>query len=103
MYKINIQTKQKSTISDTICTEWIDLVHNRIPPPFWQNLDYPNKLQEEARWKSVRDFADNCVKRRAFEEDYKRRMGMDDDSAVIVPEGGVPKDILTRLHLEKGS
>jgi hypothetical protein len=82
----------KSTISDKVCTEWIDLVHNQIPTQFWQNLDSKGKLKEEARWKSVRDFADNCVKRRAFENAYRKERGMKEREA----------DILTKLHLEKG-
>ena len=81
----------------------MNLVHNQIPHPFWQNLDSPNgsKLQEEARWRSVRDFADNCVKRKAFEDAYRKEFNVRDGSAVVVPEGGVPRDILTKLHLEK--
>lgn len=83
-----------------MCNEWVDLVHNQIPPQFWQNLDSnEGKLQEEARWRSVRDFADNCVKRKAFEEVYRKQN--DVSGSVVVPIGGVPNDILTKLHLEK--
>ena len=98
---INISTKQmNSTISDKVCNEWVDLVHNQIPSQFWQNLDCTEcKLQEEARWRSVRDFADNCVKRRAFEDAFRKQYGVSGD--VAIPEGGVPKNILTKLHLEK--
>lgn len=94
-----------SSISDKVCTEWINLVHNEIPSQFWQNLDSPHgtPLQEESRWRSIREFADNCVKRKAFEDAYRKELGLEDDAsvAVVVPEGGVPKDILTRLHLER--
>lgn len=90
----------QSTIADKVCNEWVDLVHNKIPPQFWLNLDSnEGKLQEEARWRSVRDFANNCVKRKAFEEAYRKQYGI--SGPVVVPGGGVPKDILTKLHLER--
>ena len=92
-----------SVISDRVCTEWVDLVHRQIPTLFWQNLDAsPCILQDEARWRSVREFADNCVKRRAFEDEIRKSRGMKGEEDVVVPEGGVPKDILMRIHLESG-
>ncbi|KAL3784193.1 hypothetical protein HJC23_001392 [Cyclotella cryptica] len=93
----------RSIIADKVCSEWVDLVHKEIPSEFWQTLDSKEcRLQDEARWRSVRDFADNCVKRKAFEDAYRKKHGMKETELVMVPDGGVPKDILLTLHLEKG-
>eukprot|EP00804_Cyclotella_cryptica_P022343 CCRYP_015908-RA/>CCRYP_015908-RA protein AED:0.10 eAED:0.02 QI:0/0/0/1/1/1/3/0/178 len=92
-----------SIIVDKVCSKWVDLVHKEIPSEFWQNLDSKEcKLHDEARWRSVRYFADDCIKRKAFKDAYRKKHGMKEAETVLVPDGGVPKDILLTLHLEKG-
>jgi hypothetical protein len=86
----------RSSISDKACPDLVDLVHNEIPASFWENLDNEGKsrLQDPQRWQAVRTFADNCMKRKMFEESFREKNGLSPQSAVDIPEGGVPNDTL---------
>ncbi len=83
----------RSSVSDTACSDLVDLVHNEIPHSFWENLDdnEGNRLQDHLRWQAVRAFADNCIKRKTFEEYYRKQNGLSPEAAVDIPNGGVPK------------
>lgn len=92
----------RSLVSETMCPEWINLVHKEIPPSFWQNLeDCDNeggcKLKDPQRWRAVRDFANNCIKRNVYEESYRKRNGLGSGMPVDIPKGGVPDDVLLSL------
>lgn len=94
----------RSNVCDNVCEDWVKLVHEEIPAPFWRNLEdeqegdnqYYCKLKDPQRWRAVRDFADNCVKRMVYEDSYRKQHGMKADAPVVVPAGGVPEDILTK-------
>jgi len=94
----------RSNFYDKVCPEWTNLVHKEISPAFWKNLDDGDecRLKDPQRWQSIRAFADNCVKRKVYEDSYRREKGLSPGSPVIVPEGGVPDDIFLSLN-EKGS
>ncbi len=86
----------RSVTSDTICSDWVELVHNEIQPEFWQNLnskDGEKKLNDPRKWKAIRDFADNCVKRKAYEDSYRKQQGLSSNVPVELPND-VPQDIL---------
>lgn len=95
----------RSAISEKVCPEWISLVHKEIPPPFWKNLDDGEecRLKDPQRWESVRNFANNCIKRNVFEESYRKQNGLTPGAAVNIPEGGVPDDILLSLNKKASS
>ena len=86
----------RSRVSDKVCPEIVHLVHKEIPPPFWSNLDDGDgcKLKDPKRWRAVKSFADNCIKRSVYEESYRKQHGLKPEAVVVVPEGGVPEDIL---------
>lgn len=95
----------KSIVSEKICSEWVDLVHNEMSKDFWKNLDEEEdcRLKDKGRWKAVLGFADNCIKRKAFEDSYRKQLGMKSDDPVDVPKGGVPTDILQMLRKQRSS
>ena len=86
----------RSRVSDKVCPEIVHLVYNEIPPPFWSNLNDGDerKLKDPKRWRAVRTFADNCIKRSVYEESYRKQHGVKPETVIVVPEGGVPEDIL---------
>ena len=86
----------RSKISEAVCPEWVDLVHREIPKPFWQNLDEKeeSKLKDPKRWTAVLSFADNCIKRKVYEDSYRTQHELKSGVPVDVPKGGVPEDIL---------
>jgi len=90
----------RSSVSDKVCPDWVNLVYKEIQPPFWRNLDDGDdcKMRDPQRWRSTRDFADNCIKRKVFEDSYRKQKGLSPGVAVEVPEGGVPADILLSLN-----
>ena len=91
----------RSTVSANVCPDWVNLVHKEIPPAFWKNLDDDGeqcRLKDPQRWRSVRAFADNCIKRKLFEDSYRKQHGLSPGKVVDVPEGGVPDDILLSLN-----
>jgi len=90
----------RSSISEKVCSDWINLVHKEINPAFWRNLDDGDecRMKDPQRWRAVRDFADNCIKRNVFEDSYRKQNGLTPGTAVTVPESGVPDDILLSLN-----
>mmetsp|Transcript_38256 Transcript_38256/g.81661 ORF Transcript_38256/g.81661 Transcript_38256/m.81661 type:complete len:264 (+) Transcript_38256:216-1007(+) len=86
----------RSSVSDNVCPDMINLVHKEIPPAFWKNLDDGEecRLKDPLRWRSARDFATNCVKRNVFEESYRQKNGLSPGTKVNIPEDGVPDNIL---------
>lgn len=94
----------RSAVSEKVCPDWVNLVRKEIDRSFWNNLNDGEecRLKDPQRWRSVRDFADNCIKRKVFEDSYRKKNGLSPGAAVDVPEGGVPVDILLSLN-EKAS
>lgn len=93
----------RSIVAEKICSDWVDLVHREIPSDFWKNLNEEDcRLKDKIRWKSVLGFADNCLKRKAFEDAYRKQHGLKPGDPVDVPEGGVPTHIFS-LSKENGS
>lgn len=93
----------RSSVAESVCPEWVDFVHKEVPKAFWKNLDDGDdcRLRDPQRWRAVRDFADNCIKRKVYEDDYRRRNGVDPTAPVSIPKGGVPKDILLSLNTKE--
>lgn len=93
----------RSKVAERVCPEWINLVQKEIHPEFWKNLDHgeESRLRDPQRWRLVRDFARNCVKRNAFEESYRKQNELSSGTAVNVPEGGVPEDIPSYFNKER--
>ena len=93
----------RSIVSEKICSDWVDLVHNDISKDFWKNLDVEDcRLKDKSRWVSVLAFANNCIKRKAFEDSFRKQHGMKPGDPVDVPGDGVPVDILQILGKQSG-
>ena len=90
----------RSIVSDKVCPDMINLVHREIPRAFWENLNGndESRSQDPQQWQAIRAFADNCIKRNAFEESYRKQRGLSSQTAVVVPEGGVPSNILLTMN-----
>lgn len=86
------------------CSDVVSLVQNEIPPAFWEIVyDETNggrggeeeattsRLKDPERWRAIRAFADNCVKRQMYEESTRRQNGLSTNAIVDIPEGGVPQ------------
>lgn len=93
----------RSSVADNVCPDWVNLVRREIPPPFWKNLDDGEdcRLRDPRRWRSIRDFADNCIKRRVYEDSYRKRNGLGPGTPVDIPKPGVPDDILLSLNIKE--
>lgn len=95
----------RSSVSDHVCPDMVNLIHKEIPPAFWKNLDDPEesglRLKDPLRWQSARGFANNCIKRNVFEESYRKQNGFSPRAPVNIPEGGVPDDILLSVNKKK--
>jgi hypothetical protein len=90
----------RSSVSDKACPDLVDLVHKEIPHSFWENLENKEgkQLLDPQRWQAVRSFADNCIKRKMFEESYRKQNGLSPQEAVAIPKGWVPNDILPMFN-----
>jgi hypothetical protein len=90
----------RSSVSDKACPDLVDLVHKEIPQTFWENLNNKEeeRLLDPQQWQAVREFADNCIKRKIFEESYRKQNGLSPQAAVDIPEGGIPNDILPAFN-----
>ena len=98
----------RSAFADGMCGEWMDIAYNQIPPAFWKNLDTHRtdaaaelgladsiipKLKDPKSFEAIRQFADNCAKRQAFEQQLRRERGLQDNTPVSIPSPGVPATI----------
>ena len=82
----------RSVLSDRLCDDIIKLAHREIPPDFWSNLDLEEDgLKDRKRWQAVRDFGDNCARRRAFEAGFRRDHGLKPDDSVDIPRDALAK------------
>jgi hypothetical protein len=90
----------RSIVSDKTCPDMINLVHREIPRAFWENLNgkEESRLQDPQQWQAICAFAENCIKRNAFEESYRKQRGLSSQTAVVIPEGGVPSNILLTIN-----
>jgi hypothetical protein len=96
----------RSAFADGMCDEWMNITYNRIPLAFWRNLDgtcndtaaelgladssMRPKVKDPKSFEAIRQFADNCAKRQAFEKKLRRQRGLDDNTPVSIPRPGVP-------------
>lgn len=67
----------RSAVAEALCDEWVDTTRNQIPDRFWQNLR-DGTLKDERAWKAIRQFSDNCVRRRQYEAYLRQRRGASD-------------------------
>lgn len=89
-----------SSVSENVCPDFVSLVHKEIPRAFWSHLDdgEDTQMKDPQRWQSVRDFADNCIKRKVYEDSYRKQNGLDPGISVDIPKGGVPENILLSMN-----
>jgi hypothetical protein len=88
----------KSIVSDSICGEFSDIIHYKIPPDFWKNLDNRDgdgsqKLAHEEFFRGVLQFEQNCKRRKAMEQIMRRRDDLSDSESVSIPPPGVSKEL----------
>jgi hypothetical protein len=95
----------RSRVCEQSCSDVVSLVHNEIPDAFWNIVQdevdarivggggeaTSSRLRDPERWQAIRSFADNCVKRQAYEESFRKRNGLSKDAIVDIPVGGVPQ------------
>lgn len=100
----------RSAFSDGMCDEWMDIAYHQVTPAFWKNLDTDRsdaaaelgladsiipKLKDPKSFEAIRQFADNCAKRRAFEKQIRIERRLEDNTPVSIPSPGVPATIST--------
>lgn len=91
----------RSIVSDSLCDEFADLIHYKIPPDFWKNLDRDRqdggeayqKLSNEEFFRGILQFEGSCNKRKAMEKAIRRRHGLSDSEPVSIPAPGVSKEL----------
>lgn len=90
----------RSHVCEQACSDVVSLVHHEIPTAFWKIVqeevdvrggEATSRLKDPERWQAIRNFADNCVKRKMFEESYRKQNGLCKDAIVDIPEAGVPR------------
>mmetsp|Transcript_17391 Transcript_17391/g.49787 ORF Transcript_17391/g.49787 Transcript_17391/m.49787 type:complete len:278 (-) Transcript_17391:1634-2467(-) len=101
----------RSEFSDGMCDEWMHIANKRIPPSFWRNLDSTRsdaaseleltdpikpKLKDPKSFRAIRQFADNCARRKEFEKQLRKEGGLDDTTPVSIPSPGVPTELSRR-------
>ena len=83
----------RSIVSDELCDDWTKLVHSEIPSSFWLNLDSRDsaaQMEYEKRWRAILQFSENCMKRKTFEENLRRKLKLKENEPVSIPNPGVP-------------
>lgn len=85
----------RSSVSEALCDEWIDITRTQVPSTFWQNLDAEKGLQDIRTWRAIQAFAENCVKRKTYESVLRSERGIMDDNEPVVLPSKVPDDVLS--------
>ena len=100
----------RSAFADGMCGEWMDIAYNQVPPAFWKNLNTHRsdaaaelgladslipKLKDPKSFEAIQQFANNCAKRRAFEQQIRKERGLEDNTPVSIPSPGIPATIST--------
>jgi hypothetical protein len=75
----------RSAVAEAVCDEWVDTTRERIPQLFWQNLQEAGTLRDERAWKAIRQFSDNCIRRRHYEAYLRQKSGKTLDPKVPIP------------------
>lgn len=84
----------RSIVSDNVCHEWTRLINHEIPSNFWLNLDSSDSaalMEHEKRWRAVLEFSQNCMKRKSYEEDLRKKLKIREDEPISIPPPGVPE------------
>mmetsp|Transcript_19133 Transcript_19133/g.41696 ORF Transcript_19133/g.41696 Transcript_19133/m.41696 type:complete len:294 (-) Transcript_19133:2180-3061(-) len=95
----------RSALSEGMCIEWTELTYQRVPPAFWKNLEENRKealefdqtapkLKDPRTWEAIRTFAENCLKRDAYEKQIREDRGVDENIPIVIPRPGVPESIV---------
>ena len=61
---------------------------------FWLNLDSSDSaalMEHEKRWRAVLEFSQNCMKRKSYEEDLRKKLKIREDEPISIPPPGVPE------------
>jgi len=80
----------RSAVAEALCDEWIDTTCNQIPDKFWQNFR-EGTLRDERAWKAIRQFSENCVRRKQYEAYLRQRRGVSDSKEPISLPRKVPE------------
>ena len=97
----------RSEFSDGLCMEWMHIANTHIPPAFWRNLDSTRsnttaelelsdpkpKLKDPKSFRAIKQFADNCAKRKEFEMHLRKERGLNDTTPISIPSPGVPTEL----------
>ncbi len=90
----------RSEVSDGLCMEWMHIANTHIPPAFWRNLDSTRsdtdpkpKLKDPKSFMAIKQFADNCAKRKEFEMHLRRERGLNETTPISIPSPGVPTEL----------
>ena len=79
----------RSIVAEEVCDDIINFVNHEIPPEFWKNLHVDGALSNATTWQQIIRFSDNCVRRKQFENDIRRRQGKKDDTPISIPAPGI--------------
>ena len=96
----------RSTVSERLCDDWIDITNKQIPSAFWKHLDQIGQRDERA-WSAIRQFSENCVRRQRYEALLREKAGISNRNEPIVLPRRVPEynDVyaneLTRKEAQK--
>lgn len=90
--------KARSIVSDKLCPEWVKITKRDIPPAFWENLDEGN-LQDTRTWTAIRDFSQNCIKRKLYERVVAKELGVAHTGETVALPNAVPDYIPAATQL----
>uniref|UniRef100_A0A7S2UMQ2 Uncharacterized protein n=1 Tax=Attheya septentrionalis TaxID=420275 RepID=A0A7S2UMQ2_9STRA len=80
----------RSNVAEGMCEEWMQLANTKVPRNFWQIVE--NEDVSDARtWKAIRQFADNCQKRKIYGTKLIKEQGLNPSEHVAIPSPGVPE------------
>jgi hypothetical protein len=82
----------RSIIAESLCTEWIDISHKKIPRTFWENVD-AGTLKSQPTWRAIQKLCDSCVKREFYEKQIRKELQIPDNEPVSLPRR-VPDNVL---------
>lgn len=74
----------RSAVAEALCDEWIQTTRHEIPDMFWRNYQ-DGTLQKGRAWKAVRQFSDNCVRRRQYEAYLRQKRGIPASEPISLP------------------
>ena len=74
----------RSAVAEALCDEWIQTTRHQIPDMFWRS-ERDGTLRDVKAWKAIRQFSDNCVRRRQYEAYLRQKRGISDSEPISLP------------------